>query len=176
MRVYLAGPMTGLPDNNFHTFYEVEEQWRKAGHTAFNPARFYDTMGYDPSDREMSLRHIMLSDIMCVWHAEAVALIREWENSKGTVIELGIAQFFGLRTFDAHLMTEVEIRTRPWSTPVSTLEPAAGDNETKELLRSAYDAIETLMNTDGHHEFELACSTGIELRRKIEKKMAWSIK
>ena len=39
MIVYIAGPMTGLPDLNYPAFNAAEEALTAAGHAVLNPAR-----------------------------------------------------------------------------------------------------------------------------------------
>lgn len=41
-RVYIAGPMTGLPDFNFPAFHAAAAAWRAAGWEVFNPAEEFD--------------------------------------------------------------------------------------------------------------------------------------
>ena len=50
MKVYLAGPMRGIPEFNFPAFHEGARRLREAGHEVFNPAeRDNDRHGVDIS-------------------------------------------------------------------------------------------------------------------------------
>lgn len=42
MRVYIAGPMTGLPEYNFPAFHAAAKAWRDAGWEVLNPAEAFD--------------------------------------------------------------------------------------------------------------------------------------
>lgn len=41
-RVYIAGPMTGLPDFNYPLFHMAAARWRAAGWVVCNPAENFD--------------------------------------------------------------------------------------------------------------------------------------
>lgn len=41
-RLYLAGPMTGLPDFNYPAFHAAAAAWRAAGWTVANPAENFN--------------------------------------------------------------------------------------------------------------------------------------
>ncbi|HEY7417690.1 MAG TPA: DUF4406 domain-containing protein, partial [Ktedonobacteraceae bacterium] len=42
MRVYISGPMTGLPQANYPLFHEAERVVREMGHEPLNPARNFN--------------------------------------------------------------------------------------------------------------------------------------
>ena len=95
MRVYLAGPMRGIKDYNFPAFDFAAEQLRAAGHTVFSPA---------DNDRETAnqgatfdIRRALLDDTRWICnHAEAVAVLPGWENSKGALMEMALAKALDL--------------------------------------------------------------------------------
>lgn len=124
MRVYIAGPMRGLPRWNFAAFAAAKERWEAAGHHVFCPATIATALGYgseDPApcepDTEVCrahLRHVMLSDILCLTNADAIVLLPGWEQSRGATCELAVAQFLGLRVFDAETMELLSPDRCPW--------------------------------------------------------------
>lgn len=109
MKIYVAGPMRGIPEFNFPAFNAATAALRKEGHEVFNPAErdIERHKGVDISkgnangDEQVaaaqhgfSLREALRDD--CVWiceSADCIALLPGWENSKGAVAEraLGIA-------------------------------------------------------------------------------------
>lgn len=117
MKIYLAGPMRGLPDWNFPAFDAAEARWRAAGHQPFSPAQIDRIMRYGPEEGEdpAHLRHMIQLDIACIMCADAIALLPDWEQSRGAAVELALAQFLGLKVYDAVTMAEIRPRLRPWS-------------------------------------------------------------
>lgn len=119
MRVYIAGPMRGLPDWNFPAFDAAEERWRAAGHIAFSPAQVDRALKYGPDQNtevcDIHLRHVINLDVACIMVADAIALLPGWENSCGTTVELALAQFLGLPVYDAVSMERIYPTLKPWS-------------------------------------------------------------
>lgn len=110
MRVYLAGPMRGIPEFNFPAFHAAAALLRAEGHVVFNPAeKDVETYGENvtsPTGNERTLarkvgktplelrREVFLVDTEWICkHADAIALLPRWESSKGATAEraLGIA-------------------------------------------------------------------------------------
>ena len=109
MKIYLAGPMRGIPKFNFPAFYEAAEFLKQQGHEVFNPASS-DCMEHGPEVCEsptgnledikhtgFSLRHALKKDLSWICdHAEAVALLPDWERSLGATAERALAVALGL--------------------------------------------------------------------------------
>lgn len=116
-RVYLAGPMRGIKDFNFPAFFEAEAKLRDAGHEVFNPAASgvkefgWVAMQSETGDAadvahhlDMSsmkfMRHVFKIDMQWVCdHADVVALLPGWENSKGSSAEKALAEALGLEVW-----------------------------------------------------------------------------
>ena len=90
LRVYISGPMTGLPDLNFPAFHAAADRLRAAGFHAVNPAE----INPDPS---ADWNECMRADIKALCDCDALALLPGWTNSKGAHLELHIAHRIGLR-------------------------------------------------------------------------------
>lgn len=112
MKIYLAGPMRGLPEFNFPAFHAAAAELRRAGHTVFSPAE-RDTAQYGTdiskgnatgSEEEavkehgFSLREALGADLEYICHhAEVIAILPGWETSKGVAAELATARALGLK-------------------------------------------------------------------------------
>jgi Domain of unknown function (DUF4406) len=90
MKVYLSGPMTGLPDNNFPAFHAVAKALREAGEDVVNPAEI------NP-DASLSWEQCMRADIKALCDCDEIFLLPGWEKSKGAHLELHIAHRLGLK-------------------------------------------------------------------------------
>lgn len=91
IKVYVAGPMTGLPDFNRPAFFDAAGLLFDHGHIVLNPAIFPD--GLEHSD-------YMKICLPMIDAAEAVVMLPGWENSKGASMEYQYAQIKNLPVFE----------------------------------------------------------------------------
>ena len=90
MRVYLAGPMTGLPAHNAPAFDAAERQLCDAGLDVVSPAAMLRLF---PDD---TLRQHFSRDCQAICDADCVVLLDGWERSKGVAVELALAGYLGI--------------------------------------------------------------------------------
>jgi phytoene dehydrogenase-like protein len=89
--IYIAGPMSGIPDYNRPAFTQAETSLTNIGYTVLNPARTrLDDNAQWLDYMRVALRLISQSD--------ALALLPGWENSRGATIETRLASSLGLET------------------------------------------------------------------------------
>lgn len=105
MRLYLSGPMTGLPDYGYPIFHAAAERLRALGHEVENPAEHFK--GRQDLPRKVYLKR----DIGEVLKAEAVAVLPGWQGSKGACLEVAVAREIGLPILDAATL-------EPWAESV----------------------------------------------------------
>lgn len=86
-RIYLSGPMTGLPDNNFPAFMHWALYLQESGYEVVNPAEITVDGTW-----EQCLR----ADLRELCTCDALALMPGWEASKGAQLELHIAHRLGM--------------------------------------------------------------------------------
>lgn len=89
MKIYLAGPMRGIPEFNFPMFHRSTKMLREEGHEVFNPA----DLGSDKSFRE----YLAVDLAWICAEAEAIALLPGWETSSGARAEHATASALGLK-------------------------------------------------------------------------------
>jgi len=88
--VYIAGPMTGLPDFNYPAFHRAAHQLRRAGFDVLNPAE-----NPKPNDNPTWLDWMRVA-IGQLIQADAVALLPGWDLSRGAMTEYELACRLGL--------------------------------------------------------------------------------
>ena len=86
MKIYLSGPMTGLPENNHPLFNATAKTLRDRGFEVYNPAE--NDAGSRDKDRKFYLR----LDLESLAKAEAIVLLPGWQGSAGTRLELTVAK------------------------------------------------------------------------------------
>jgi hypothetical protein len=110
MKVYLAGPMRGIPDFNFPAFHAAAARLRQAGFTVFSPAErdeeLYGTVMLktatgseaEAADKGFSIREALAAD--CAWicaESEGCVLLPGWERSRGARTEKLLHEALGLK-------------------------------------------------------------------------------
>lgn len=103
-KVYIAGPMTGLPEFNYPAFYAADDKFRVAGWDVFNPARHDASWVTEDMDADWVRAQYMRQDILDVMEADAIALLPGWEASKGAAVELAVARILQKQVLDAETM------------------------------------------------------------------------
>lgn len=110
MKIYLAGPMRGIPNFNFPAFDFAAEKLREEGHEVFSPAdNDRKEIGEESLINERgdenelaaktgyTIRKALATDLRWICnHADAVALLRGWRNSSGATAEAATANALGL--------------------------------------------------------------------------------
>lgn len=89
IRIYVSGPMTGLPDLNVHAFNHAAAQLRALGYEVVNPAEI------NP-DQHLTWAQCMRADIKALCDCDAVATLPQWERSNGATLEVHIAERLGM--------------------------------------------------------------------------------
>lgn len=93
-RIYLAGPMTGLPELNFPAFHAEAARLRKLGYDVVNPAEINLDTGAKWED-------CMRLDIRELITCGGLALLPGWHNSRGAALERKIADGLGMPSYQS---------------------------------------------------------------------------
>ncbi len=102
-RIYVAGPMTGLPDFNYPAFHDAAARLRKRGWHVENPAD-------NPAphvDAECNWTAYMRMGVSQLMTCSAIYLLPGWQQSKGASLEHFIAQRLGLTVYEHAIQDDV---------------------------------------------------------------------
>lgn len=109
LKIYLAGPMSGIEHYNFPAFFTAARKLRAAGHEVFNPAEndmatgfnALGMEGHEAADHGFSLREALKTDLSWICeNADALVLLEGWEGSKGVRAEMALAEALGLPKYE----------------------------------------------------------------------------
>lgn len=88
-KVFISGPMTGLPEYNLPAFREAARQLTAAGYEALNPGARGVIPGYTWTD-------YMRDSIALLMRADMVVVLPGWASSEGARTEVAIAKKLGM--------------------------------------------------------------------------------
>lgn len=91
--VYIAGPMSGLPESNYPAFNAAEGRLLVAGHQVLNPTRLNE----DTPEITRDWAWYMRGALKMVTDAEGIALLPGWADSRGARLERHVGMQLGLR-------------------------------------------------------------------------------
>lgn len=92
-RIYVAGPMTGLPGKNYEAFNKAAQALRDKGYAVLNPV---DVDLQVPDDCTPSYDWYLRQTMKMLCDADGVALLPDWENSTGAMVEWQFAKACGM--------------------------------------------------------------------------------
>lgn len=97
-RIYISGPMTGMPDLNFPAFHAEAARLSALGYQVVNPAE----INPDPG---MSWHECMRRDLRALLDFDALALLEGWQKSAGAHLEMHVAHRIGMEIVIAREVT-----------------------------------------------------------------------
>ena len=89
MKLYISGPMTGLPEFNYPAFRAAANDLTRVGYDVLNPvdAEEHNPTPGEPQSWDWYMRHAL----RMVLDAEGVATLPGWTKSRGAALEVHIA-------------------------------------------------------------------------------------
>lgn len=92
-RIYIAGPMSGLPESNYPAFHAKAAELRAAGFHVENPAE-------NPAPHCSSWLGYMRMAVKQLSSCDAVVLLPGWSQSRGACVEHQLAVGLGLEILE----------------------------------------------------------------------------
>jgi hypothetical protein len=83
-KLYIAGPMSGLPDYNYPAFHAAEAELQSAGYETLNPAN-------NPKPEPETWEGYMRLALAQVIAADGIAYLPNSGKSRGALLELHVA-------------------------------------------------------------------------------------
>lgn len=106
MKVYLAGPMSGIPDFNAPEFRRVTGHLRDRGIIVLSPVEFDEAEGFDHGAGETTVpesdyRAFLARDLIRILSEciDAIVVLDGWEASRGAALEVHVARSLGVPVF-----------------------------------------------------------------------------
>lgn len=102
--LYIAGPMTGIPEFNFPAFDAAAAKYRALGYAIISPAEHDRDNGLDVTGMtgdvaelagKFDLAEALLWDLARVAECDGIVLLEGWERSSGARAELALAAALG---------------------------------------------------------------------------------
>lgn len=97
--IYIAGPMSGLPEFNHPAFFEAEARLAFAhkGARIINPAR-NDIGSWDGMSKEQIWQAFIRISVKQIAESDMIYMLEDWQLSEGATIEHSLAAILGLAT------------------------------------------------------------------------------
>ena len=119
MKIYIAGPMTGIKDWNFPAFFKAENELKELGYEVINPAHndgetIEEALASagSPERPNHSWASYMRRDLPNVLAVDALCVLPDWQRSKGARLEVQVAEALGLPIYvlrDGKLIPRVTV-------------------------------------------------------------------
>lgn len=94
MKLYIAGPMSGIPNYNFEAFHLAAEIVRGRGHVVVCPAESFG------GEKTLPMGDYARYDTHALLQMDGLVLLAGWERSPGACTEVALAHWLGLFFFE----------------------------------------------------------------------------
>ena len=94
--IYIAGPMTGVYELNYPLFNLVAKTLREWGFEVVNPTE----LEHNEGPGSLSLDKYMVLDLPYVMACDVLVLLPDWEQSRGSNVELLVALSCGREVWE----------------------------------------------------------------------------
>lgn len=111
MKVFITGPMTGLPDYNRDSFDNAAKTIEALGHTPLNPYR------QELVDAGKTWGECVLSSLLQLLQADAILALEGAENSTGSTIEQVFAARMKIPTVTYRTLATMPVSANQPGTP-----------------------------------------------------------
>lgn len=96
-KVYLSGPMTGLPDLNYPMFHSKEKLLDECGYHPVNPAKNFRGETHHPRSKYLKL------DLQNLLKCDYIYFLPGFEKSAGALLEAWVARECGIPVLEVEV-------------------------------------------------------------------------
>lgn len=105
MLVYISGPITGRPEEEWRAeFKAASDKLRAMGHAPVNPADIGDALAEDclskTPGKTLEWEDYMREDIKALTECGGICMLPGWMRSRGAFLEYLVALHLGLKAID----------------------------------------------------------------------------
>jgi hypothetical protein len=102
-KVYISGKMTGLRDLNFPKFEAAEKLLRENGYEVVNPHKIHPVNCY-----HYTWHDFMRNDIKALVDCHIIAVLDDWKESRGAIVEVQTALSLDIKMICAHTLKVID--------------------------------------------------------------------
>ncbi len=115
MKIYISGPMRGIPEWNHPAFDAAAVRIAAAGHDPVSPAEL-DRKSPAPVfvDTPQGMRVVMQRDTNAIFECDAIAVLPGWRQSAGAVAEVALSCVLSMPALDAIDLSDVTADVHEW--------------------------------------------------------------
>jgi len=114
---YISGPISGLQNGNSEAFFKAQKDLEKQGYIVVNPHEIgkelynkWSTININTKELvEESWQDFMKNDIRHLTLCHVLFALEGWETSKGSKIEVYLANKLGIKIYSFKDFTEINI-------------------------------------------------------------------
>jgi hypothetical protein len=106
MKIYIAGPMTGIDNFNYPLFNSTARRLYQMGYTPLNPADS-ESENTTHEFQGQTWNWYLRRAIKKLADADALCLLPNWQNSKGATLEVHIAKTLEIPLFTLSIENEL---------------------------------------------------------------------
>lgn len=98
MKIYVSGPMTGIPHHNYPAFDAARDKLLADGHEVVSPPDINRRVGIgaDHTISETKYQQLLRDDLYGLLACDAIYLLPGWQNSRGATLERQVAMTIGM--------------------------------------------------------------------------------
>jgi len=102
-KLYLSGPITGMPNLNIDEFQKYEDKFKSLNFEVINPHKLHT----EEETKTFEWHNFMRRDIGAMTECDFIVVLKGWEKSKGANLEVYIARNLSMPIIDAITLKEL---------------------------------------------------------------------